>query len=46
MGTARLPLAAIAWADHGGPARAESMSPLATGLLAGLRRPGSTPRSR
>ena len=36
METARLPLAAIAWADHGGPARAEGMSPLVTGLLAGL----------
>jgi hypothetical protein len=36
MEPARLPLAAIAWADHGGPLRAESLSPLMTGLLAGL----------
>jgi hypothetical protein len=36
MELARLPLAAIAWADHGGPLRAESLSPLMTGLLAGL----------
>jgi hypothetical protein len=36
METARLPLAALAWADHGGPPRAESMSPLVVGLLAGL----------
>lgn len=36
MKAAPLPLAAIAWADHGGPPRAESVSPLIVGLLAGL----------
>jgi len=32
MNAARL-LAATAWADHGGPLRAESASPLRVGLL-------------
>ncbi|HET8533669.1 MAG TPA: hypothetical protein VFO08_21135 [Methylomirabilota bacterium] len=36
MKAAPLLLAAIAWADHGGPLRAESVSPLIVGLLAGL----------
>jgi hypothetical protein len=36
MNAARLLLAATAWADHGGPARAESASPLMAALLAGL----------
>jgi hypothetical protein len=36
MNTARLLLAATAWADHGGPARPESASPLLVGLLSGL----------
>jgi hypothetical protein len=36
MKAARLLLAATAWADHGGPARAESASPLLVGLLSGL----------
>ena len=30
-----LPLATPAWADHGGPLRAEGLSPLTVGLLAG-----------
>ena len=29
-------LAATAWADHGGPLRAESLSPLMVGLLSAL----------
>ena len=29
-------LAANAWADHGGPLRAESLSPLMVGLLSAL----------
>ena len=36
MNAARLLLAATAWADHGGPARTESASPLMAALLAGL----------
>jgi hypothetical protein len=36
MKAARLLLAATAWADHGGPSRAESASPLLVGLLSGL----------
>ena len=36
MNIARLLLAATAWADHGGPPRPESASPLLVGLLAGL----------
>jgi hypothetical protein len=36
MNTARLLLAATAWADHGGPPRPESASPLLVGLLSGL----------
>lgn len=35
MRTALLPLATTAWADHGGPLRADGLSPLAVGLLAG-----------
>ncbi len=35
MRAALLPLAATAWADHGGPLRAEGLSPLMVGLLAG-----------
>jgi hypothetical protein len=35
MNAARL-LAATAWADHGGPPRPESVSPLLVGLLSGL----------
>jgi len=30
-----LPLATPAWADHGGPLRAEGLSPLMVGILAG-----------
>jgi len=29
-------LATTAWADHGGPLRAEGLSPLMVGVLAGL----------
>jgi hypothetical protein len=36
MGLASLLLATPAWADHGGPLRAEGLSPLMVGLLAGL----------
>ena len=36
MNAAPLLLAATAWADHGGPPRGESMSPLWVGLLSGL----------
>jgi len=36
MKAACLLLAANAWADHGGPLRAESPSPLMVGLLAAL----------
>ena len=36
MNAAWLLLAANAWADHGGPLRAESPSPLMVGLLAAL----------
>ena len=35
MSTALLRLATTAWADHGGPLRAEGLSPLTVGLLAG-----------
>ncbi len=35
MRAALLPLGATAWADHGGPLRAEGLSPLMVGLLAG-----------
>jgi hypothetical protein len=35
MSTAFLRLATTAWADHGGPLRAEGLSPLTVGLLAG-----------
>jgi len=35
MKAAWLLLAANAWADHGGPLRAEGLSPLTVGLLAG-----------
>ena len=38
MNAAWLLLAANAWADHGGPLRAESPSPLMVGLLAALVR--------
>jgi hypothetical protein len=34
MSTALLRLATTAWADHGGPLRAEGLSPLTLGLLA------------
>ncbi len=30
-----LPLVSPAWADHGGPLRAEGLSPLMVGVLAG-----------
>ncbi len=36
MKAARLLLPATAWADHGGPLRTESVSPLLVGLLSGL----------
>ncbi len=36
MKAAWLLLAANAWADHGGPLRAESLSPLMAGLLSAL----------
>jgi hypothetical protein len=36
MRPALLFLATTAWADHGGPLRAEELSPLMVGLLAGL----------
>lgn len=35
MSTAFLRLATTAWADHGGPLRAEGLSPLMVGILAG-----------
>jgi len=35
MRAALLRLATTAWADHGGPLRAEGLSPLMVGLLAG-----------
>lgn len=35
MRAAFLRLATTAWADHGGPLRAEGLSPLMVGLLAG-----------
>lgn len=35
MRLALLRLATTAWADHGGPLRAERLSPLTVGLLAG-----------
>ena len=35
MRAALLSLATPAWADHGGPLRAEGLSPLTVGLLAG-----------
>jgi hypothetical protein len=35
MSTAFLRLATTAWADHGGPLRAEGLSPLLVGILAG-----------
>jgi hypothetical protein len=35
MRLALLRLATTAWADHGGPLRAEGLSPLTVGLLAG-----------
>ena len=35
MSTAFLRLATSAWADHSGPLRAEGLSPLTVGLLAG-----------
>ncbi len=35
MRAALLPLATPAWADHGGPLRAEGLSPLMVGVLAG-----------
>lgn len=35
MRLALLELATPAWADHGGPLRAEGLSPLMVGLLAG-----------
>jgi len=35
MRAALLRLATPAWADHGGPLRAEGLSPLTIGLLAG-----------
>jgi hypothetical protein len=34
MRAALLQLATTAWADHGGPLRTESLSPLTVGLLA------------
>src|SRR5258705_12355941 len=39
MSTAFLRLATTAWADHGGPLRAEGLSPLMVGLLAGAPPP-------
>lgn len=36
MRLAQLLPATPAWADHGGPLRAEGLSPLMVGLLAGL----------
>ena len=36
MRAALLRLASTAWADHGGPLRAESLSPLMVGLLSAL----------
>ena len=35
MRAALLRLATTAWADHGGPLRAEGLGPLTVGLLAG-----------
>jgi len=35
MRAAFLRLASTAWADHGGPLRADGLSPLTVGLLAG-----------
>ena len=35
MRLALLRLATTAWADHGGPLRAEGLSPLMVGILAG-----------
>src|SRR5258706_7712008 len=41
MSTAFLRLATTAWADHGGPLRAEGLSPLMVGLPAGAPAPAA-----